>query len=181
MTLSKKRSYLKKKPFRRTALKRPKVKSKPKVNLWAEFGLKKPVYTRYSGYAGILWWLMSQYVRKSEWLEYGGECIDGCGNVITAWQDADCGHLKSASKLATRFNRKNLGLQRKWCNSPYGGAGNSVGFAKTVDERYGPGTALELEKLSQIASRPFTKEWYREQIAVYLTKLETVDKQFQEN
>lgn len=157
----------------RKAPEAPKLAPKPKktqTDLWAEFGLKKPPKPRYSGLGGILWYVMSQYVRKSEWLKYG-TCVDGCGAKIDDWHNADCGHLKSASRLATRFQRENLGLQKKWCNSPYGGDGNPVGFAKTVDERYGPGTAERLERESKVLTKPFPKSWYLEQIKLYQEKL----------
>lgn len=153
--------------------KRAVAKRKKKVSVWDEFGIKRPVYVRYSGYAGVLWYLMSQYIRKSEFEQYG-ECVDGCGIPITKWEDCDLGHLKSASKLSTRFIRENLGLQRKWCNSPWGGDGNSVGFALTVDKRYGAGTALRLEKLSQQKQAPFSKELYREQISHYKSLVDSL-------
>lgn len=165
---------MKKRPSSHTGSEYRARRKKSTGDLWGQFGLKKPSYTRYSGLGGVLWYLMSMYVRESEWRKYG-VCVDGCGAVITDWHNADCGHLKSASKLATRFQRENLGLQKKWCNSPYGGMGNPVGFAKTVDERYGKGTAERLERESRVATKPFPKSWYLEQIETYKQKLKELE------
>lgn len=155
----------------RKASKRPKARRKAKVSVWAEFDLKRPLYVRYSGYGGVLWWLMSQVVRQEEFKQYGGACVDGCGRKVDNWHDADCGHFRSAKSLSTRFMRSNLALQTKYCNSPRGGNGNQYGFGLEIDRRYGPGTADQLTEAARNTSRPFSKEWYREQIWYYQEKL----------
>lgn len=152
----------------RPAKKRPATKKKTQVALWAEYGLKKPAYVRYSGLGGVLWCVMSQYVRRTEFETYGGRCVDGCGRVIENWRDADCGHFRSAKSLSTRFLRENLGLQTKFCNSPRGGNGNQYGFGKAIDQRYGPGTADRLTELSAQTSPPFKDAWYDAEIRKYL-------------
>lgn len=154
--------------FKKGSFKRgPKLASKrkkAKTSVWAEFGLKRPLYVRYTGYGGVLWYLVSRYVRQSEFKEHGGYCVDGCGRKVEDWNDADCGHFRSAKSLSTRFLRENLGLQTKYCNSPRGGNGNQYGFGKVVDQRYGQGTADRLTDLAKETSKPFSKEKYRTEI-----------------
>lgn len=147
-----------KKPLR--AIK-PKARKK---DLWHEFGLEMPQYIRYSGLGGILWHLTSRYVRMEEFKKYGGHCVDGCGRYVERYEDADCGHFRSAKSLSTRFLRENLGLQHKYCNSPHGGNGNQYAFGKIIDQRYGAGTADRLTELAAQTSTPFSKEWYRTEI-----------------
>lgn len=174
----KRKTYLKKVPMKRKApkaLKRPAAKKKKRVNLWDLYGVQKPSYTRYSGLQGVLWCLVSQYVRQVEFKEYDGYCVDGCGRRVERWQDADCGHFRSARSLATRFSRENLGLQTKYCNSPRGGNGNQYAFGKAIDQRYGAGTADKLTELAQGTSAPFKDAWYDAEIRKYKALLETVD------
>jgi len=172
------KKYLKRKPMVRKvsgiakASKRPAKKKKTKVALWAEYGLKKPVYVRYSGLAGVLWWVMSQYVRQTEFKEFGGECVDGCGRKVLDWREADCGHFISATKLKTRFMRKNLGLQTKFCNSPFMGNDNTYGYGKMINKRYGEGTAEELIELSKETGKAMTKSEMHEQILYFQALLE---------
>lgn len=151
-----------------------KTKKKPKKfkkDLWAEFGLNQPRYIRYTGLQGVLWYVLSQYVRKTEFKEYGGKCVDQCGAEISSWEESDCGHFRSAKSLSTRFLRENLGIQRKYCNSPRGGNGNQYAFGLEIDRRYGPGTAERLTLLSKQTSKPFSKEFLRAEILKYQTLL----------
>lgn len=158
---------LKRKPFKRV-----KKRRKTQKDLWAEYGLEKPPYVRYSGLAGILWCVMSRHIRKTEFEQYDGACVDGCGRKVLDWREADCGHFMSASKLSTRFLRENLGLQTKFCNSPFMGNDNTYGYGKTINERYGAGTAERIIELSRKTSEPLTKAWYDAEIRKYL-KLST--------
>ncbi len=140
-------------------------------DMWAEFGLEKPAKPRYSGLAGILWYVMSRYVRQEEFKKYGGKCIDNCGVAIDNWWEADCGHFRSAKSLATRFLRENLAIQRKHCNSPWGGNGRQYDFGKEIDRRYGEGTADRLTELSMQTTPAYPKSWYVDKIAEYQQKL----------
>lgn len=129
--------------------------------LWEEFGLKKPPKPRYTGLQGILWFLTSNVVRSQEFALYGGICVDGCGGKVERWQDADCGHFQNAGKVNTRFLRKNLGLQLKSCNA---NGGFIYGFGKTINERYGEGTAEELERLGRMSGKNMEDEELRGKI-----------------
>lgn len=146
---------------------KPRAKKK-RVNVWEQYGLQRPRYIRYSGLGGVLWYLVSNHVRKTEFEQFGGYCVDGCGRVVLDWHEADCGHFRSARSLSTRFLRENLGLQSKYCNSPRGGNGNQYAFGKAIDQRYGLGTADRLTMEAAKTSRPFSKDWYHQEILKYL-------------
>ena len=161
----KRKSTLKRSTSPKTAPGRAKKGKKTQKDMWNEYGLEKPSKPRYSGLAGILWYVTSQYVRKEEFIKYGGRCVDNCGWVAQAWnEDTDCGHFRPAKSLATRFLRENLALQRKHCNSPRGGNGRQYDFGIEIDKRYGLGTAERLTELSKTTSKPFSKEWYHQEI-----------------
>ena len=138
---------------------------KTKADLWREYGLTRPSKPRYEGLAGILWYVLSKYVRRQEFALYGGLCVDGCGRKVENWEDADCGHFRASSRgFATRFKRENLGLQTKYCNSPMGGNGNQYMFGKTIDKRYGEGMADELTRLSNTVSKGYSQLEYDREI-----------------
>lgn len=167
-----------KKPVQRRIGANPKASKKKKQTrkeLWGQYGLEVPKYIRYSGLQGVLWWVLSRYVRQEEFIKYGGKCVDGCGKPIEAWEDADCGHFRSAKSLATRFLRENVAIQRKNCNSPRGGNGRQYDFGLEVDRRWGKGTADRLTELAGTTSNPFKAEWYDNEIRKYLKLLGTGD------
>lgn len=164
---------------RRTPIKRSPIKRKaahPRVkrtdaDLWKQYGLTKPAKPRFKGLAGILWYAMSRYVRKFEFLTYGGECVDGCGRKVERWEDADCGHFRASSRgFCTRFTRENLGLQTKYCNNPVWSPDSSYGFGKTIDARYGSGTAERLTQMSRMTCQEYTDAEYDREIKKYLNK-----------
>lgn len=157
-----------------TAPKTKKVSKKKKTSrkeLWGQYGLEIPKYIRYSGLQGVLWCVLSRYVRKTEFEQYGGKCVDNCGVEILDWHDADCGHFRSARSLSTRFLRENLAIQRKHCNSTRkgGGHGRQYDFGKEIDRRYGQGTADRLTELAAQTTSPFKDSWYDEQIRHYIS------------
>lgn len=188
--IKRKPSTLDRKPLRRApqAPKRPtgapkkaktrnvsKKKKTSRRELWGQYGLEVPKYIRYKGLPGVLWWVLSRYVRITEFNQYGGVCVDGCGIPILDWREADAGHFRSAKSLSTRFRRENLGIQRKHCNSPRGGNGRQYDFGKEVDKRYGTGTADRLTELAAQTTAPFKDAWYDQEIRRILKLLETVD------
>jgi len=159
-------------PRRKAFLKKKPLKRKPrklKKDIWTEFGLTRPPKPRYSGLQGVLWYVMSIYVRKSEFEAYNGECVDGCGRTAESWRDYDCGHFQSAARPNTRFLRENLGLQMKYCNSKWGGNGNQYGFGKMIDKRYGEGTADRITELAKQDGKNMKDDELREKIAYYLS------------
>jgi hypothetical protein len=146
---------------------------KTKASLWKEYGLVRPPKPRYEGLAGILWFVLSRYVRRAEFALYGGLCVDGCGGRVENWQDADCGHFRASSRgFATRFKRENLGLQKKSCNNPTWSPDSSYGFGITIDKRYGKGTAEKLTKLSHTVSKGYSQLEYDREIKKYMELFE---------
>lgn len=136
--------------------------------LWESYGLKKPPKPRYVGLQGILWFLMSQNIRREEFAKYGGRCVDGCGRAVSDWKSADCGHFQTAARASTRFLRENLALQTRYCNTMqrYGDANHYL-FGKEIDARYGDGTAeriVESSRCSSVVSKEFLLEKIDEEL-----------------
>lgn len=163
-----KKSYFKRKT--------PSKRSKPRVekfNHWKAYGLTKPAKPRFQGLQGVLWYVVSRYIRKSEYQQYNGACVDGCGRIVEDWRDADCGHFRASSRgFCTRFDRRNLGLQTKYCNNPTWSPDSAYGFGRTIDERYGAGTADELTRLSHKVCREWTPNEYDIAIKGYIKLFE---------
>lgn len=168
--------WLKRKtPMRRTALKSGKNRSGATQSPWVLYGLKKPAKPRFQGLQGVLWFVVSRYIRKSEFIEYGGECVDGCGRRIEDWREADCGHFMASSRgFCTRFVRENLGLQTKYCNNPVWSPDSAYGFSITIDKRYGKGTALKLGQMSRGVCQEYSPIEYDREIRRYIKLFEAL-------
>ena len=146
-----------------------------KVSLWRGYGLQRPAKPRFQGLQGVLWFCVSRYIRKLEFQQHGGECVDGCGRVITRWQDADCGHFRASSRgFCTRFVRENLGIQTKYCNNPDWSPDSSYGFGLTIDKRYGAGTAEKLKQLSHGTCQEYSQPEYDAEIRKYIALFEAL-------
>lgn len=160
----------KKTPFekRKEARKRKLAKERA---LWASQGLQKPQKPRYSGLQGVLWYLTSKTVRMEDFEAYKGKCIT-CPIVLTDWHDGDCGHFQTAGKASTRFERKNLALQCRPCNTrQHHGDSTQYVFGVEIDKRYGEGTAMGLVDKSKTLF-VITDDWLKEKINEYKQKLE---------
>ena len=142
----------------------------PLSALWGEYGLKVPPKPRFQGLQGVFWYAISQFVRKDEFLRFGGECVDGCGRHISDWHAADCGHCVASSRgFRTRFLRQNLGLQTKYCNNPIFSPDSSLGFGVTIDKRYGKGTAAKIKDMLKLPPlSEYSPKEYDKQIRLYL-------------
>ncbi len=135
--------------------------------LWASFGLVRPVKPRYVGIQGILWNVCSEAVRRQEMVKYGGYCGDGCGGRVENWKDAHCGHFESAGRAQTRFVRENLILQLPRCNTDQNnGRAIQYRIGKTLNERYGEGTAECVSELANIVGS-LSEEYILTNIAHY--------------
>ena len=87
--------------------------------------------------------LFSKYIRMRD--RVSGEycrCIT-CGKAINWKYECDAGHFQSRSKLSTRFDERNVNSQCKGCNN--WGSGEQYKHGKAIDEKYGEGTAEQLE------------------------------------
>lgn len=146
--------------------------------LWASFGLVRPVKPRYVGLQGICWYLASKAVRSQEYALYG-VCVDGCGVQVERWEDTDCGHFQGAGSSATRFRRENLGMQIKKCNMDQkNGKAIQYRYGKVINQRYGEGMAELLMEESE-RKHTLTEAELLEYIAYYKAILETVDNPLQ--
>lgn len=148
--------------------------------LWASFGLVRPVKPRYVGIQGICWFVTSKAVRMEEFAKYGGLCGDGCGGKVERWQDAHCGHFESAGRAQTRFVRKNLILQLRRCNTDQNnGRAIQYRIGKTINERYGEGQAEHVSELANTTGS-LSEEYILEKIAYYQAIIAAVEKLSQE-
>lgn len=135
--------------------------------MWESYGLKKPLYVRYTGLQGVLWYFVSRTVRQEDFKAYGGLCVDGCGKKVNDWKEADCGHFQTASRAGTRFMRENLALQTRECNTKQRhGDARHYSFGVEIDRRHGAGTANRIIEISETPTK-LTDEWLRGEINKY--------------
>lgn len=121
---------------------RHKPKKQSKADLWRSYGLTRPPKPRYTGRKGIYWHLFSQKVRRRDFEQFKGECIDLCGKFAKDWHDFDAGHFVAASRggFGLLFDERNVNGQLKACNNPTFSPSASIGYAAGLDRRYGKGT-----------------------------------------
>lgn len=89
-----------------------------------------------------LWKLFSEYVRRRDAYKFSKGNIVKCVtcSCTKTWKEMDAGHFISRSKLAIKFDEKNVNCQCKSCNGPYG-SGKQYEHALAIDRMHGPGTA----------------------------------------
>lgn len=92
---------------------------------------------------GVYWYYMSLWIRKRD-IERYGVCIS-CGKPIS-WDNAQAGHFCPASTCGRDllFDPLNLNAECGYCNAF--DSMHLLGYAKTLDKRYGKGTADSLIK-----------------------------------
>lgn len=83
-----------------------------------------------------------------------------------------CGHFVPRQYLKTRYDEKNCHCQCMACNIYHGGQGPT--YAVRLDEKYGLGTAKELEK-GRWEVFKVDIQWYEEKIEHYKEKLKEVE------
>jgi hypothetical protein len=89
-----------------------------------------------------LWKIFSIYIRKRDSDEDGYVYCFTCG-VRKHWTEVDAGHFVTRSAKAIKYDEKNVHAQCKACNGFQGGM--TYEYGKKLDERYGKGTAENLE------------------------------------
>ena len=162
---------------KRKASKSASKRRKTKKDLWAEYGLERPPRPRYSGLRGIVWFLLSLYVRQRDLKAYGPICIN-CGKVKEEFHG---GHFIPTGECGwdgLALDEKNVHAECSYCNFRDKA---KLNYARNLDLRYGAGTAQALRdryyeyKHSGNQYKNLTQNEYREKIAYLQALLEPVD------
>lgn len=167
---------MKRKPFKRKGRKIARKPRKTKKAIWAEYGLERPAKPRYSGLRGIVWHLLSIYVRIRDLKAYGPVCVN-CGQVKEEFHGGhfiatgDCGWDGMA------LDEMNVHSECSACNFRDKA---KLKYARNLDLRYGPGTAQKLRdryyeyKMPGVVHKNWSQEVYRAKIAELQQKISTL-------
>jgi hypothetical protein len=106
----------------------------------------------------------SLFIRLRSANEYGMVQCFTCG-IVRGYKDGmQNGHFQSRKHMATRFDEENCQVQCLKCN--IFDSGQQYLFSLRLDEKYGEGTAEELEFLARTIHKVSRVE-YEEQISYY--------------
>jgi len=106
----------------------------------------------------------SLYIRLRDANEYGMVQCFTCG-IVRGYKDGmQNGHFQSRKHMATRFDEENCQNQCIKCNIFR--SGEQYLFSLRLDEKYGEGTAEELEHLARTTLK-ISRVEYEEQIRYY--------------
>jgi len=116
----------------------------------------------------------SFYIRLRDANEFGYiQCIT-CG-VVRHYKDGmQNGHFQSRKHMATRFDEENCQVQCIKCNMF--SQGEQYLFSLRLDEKYGEGTAEELEHFARTTYK-ISRVEYEEQIRYYKLIVENLKKE----
>ena len=113
----------------------------------------------------------SLYIRLRDSNEYGMIQCFTCG-VVRGYKDGmQNGHFQSRKHMATRFHEDNCQVQCLKCN--IFDSGQQYLFSLRLDEKYGEGTAEELEFLARTTLK-ISRVEYEEQISYYKNLVENL-------
>jgi hypothetical protein len=90
--------------------------------------------------------VFSLYIRLRDADNEIVSCVT-CGKTKHYKDSMHCGHFQSRRHKATRWNEKNCHVQCAGCNTF--NQGEQYIHSKYIDNRYGKGTAQELEQLAR--------------------------------
>lgn len=90
--------------------------------------------------------VFSEYVRRRLAGPHGMVACVSCGRV-KRWQEQQAGHFVSRVRLATRWDIENTNPQCSACNVLL--RGNAVGYARWLENRYGPSIFATLDERSR--------------------------------
>ena len=113
--------------------------------------------------------LFSLYIRKRYAVDGIAECFT-CGKKDHVSR-LHAGHFQSRKHMATRFDEENCQVQCIKCN--IFDSGQQYIFSLRLDEKYGEGTAEELEFLARTIHKVSRVE-YEEQISYYKNLVENL-------
>ena len=111
--------------------------------------------------------VFSEYVRRRLCGPGGMVACVSCGRV-KRWQEQQAGHFVTRVRLATRWDIENTNPQCSACNVLL--RGNAVGYARWLENRYGPSIFASLDERSR-RSVKFTRSDLQAMIDEYLEKL----------
>ena len=113
----------------------------------------------------------SLYIRLRDANEYGMVQCFTCG-VVRGYKDGmQNGHFQSRKHMATRFHEDNCQIQCLKCN--IFDSGQQYLFSLRLDEKYGEGTAEELEFLARTTFK-ISRAEYEDYISYYKNIVENL-------
>lgn len=143
-----------------------------------EYGVNL-TYWRYHGRKGIYWSLISEYVRKRDFYNYG-TCVS-CGRRFNTWKDSQAGHYAPAGNcgFGLLFDLRNINGECAGCNNPVFSQGKLIPYRATLVERYGEAYVKKLDK--RYSKKEITKEWtqgeYDKEIKKLRKKIKKLDEE----
>ena len=115
--------------------------------------------------------LFSQYIRRRNADHLGRVKCFTCG-VEKHWKEQQAGHLQSRSHHSTRWDEVNVQVQCVKCNMFR--QGEQYKFGLYLDDRFGDGTAEELENRAKTIVK-LNRVDYEEAIERYKQKIRELD------
>ena len=109
----------------------------------------------------------SEYVRRRLTSAYGMVACVSCG-MIQHWKKQQAGHFVSRVRLATRWDIENTNPQCSRCNVLL--RGNAVGYARWLENRYGPSIFATLDERSRRPTK-FTRADLQDMIDSFTEQL----------
>jgi hypothetical protein len=115
--------------------------------------------------------LFSQYIRRRNADQLGRVKCFTCG-VEKHWKEQQAGHFQSRSHHSTRWDEVNVQVQCVKCNMYR--QGEQYKFGMYLDQRFGDGTAEELEYRAKTIVK-LNRIDYEESIERYKQKIRELD------
>ena len=115
--------------------------------------------------------LFSQYIRRRNANHLGRVKCFTCG-VEKHWKEQQAGHFQSRSHHSTRWDEVNVQVQCVKCNMYR--QGEQYKFGMYLDQRFGDGTAEELENRAKTIVK-LNRVEYEEAIERYKQKINELD------
>lgn len=108
--------------------------------------MKKKKLQGYSTLKNKLDKIFSEWTRRRFHPHTGFSVCVSCG-AAKHWKELQCGHFVSRVRLATRWDPENCAPQCSKCNILL--RGNAVGYARWLENRYGPSIFAALDERSR--------------------------------
>lgn len=153
--------------------KKARTRKPSKASILRSWGILGPIWLRYKNpiEKGIYWYLFSKAVRTRDVEKYG-TCVS-CGRTITV-DTCDAGHFIPAAScgIDLLFDPINVNAECSHCNA--WDDLHLLGYAKTLDKRYGEETAESLLKQYRLnKGAPVKKDFTRVQYIEKIKRLKT--------